>query len=129
MPSETVRIEKVAEHCWVLTPLGEHDLATQPSLRTQIDPALRFGSRIVVDLSQAEFIDSTVIGALVHGRNHATQRGDDEFLVVAPPGSFTEKVLALAGIADAIPIYPTRDAALAATLPSGAQALGGAPPV
>lgn len=44
---------------------GEHDLATQPELHDLLDSLIRENDLVVVDLSDAQFIDSSVLRNLV----------------------------------------------------------------
>jgi anti-anti-sigma factor len=66
--------EVVVEHdrdVWILSLRGEHDLATTPNLRDELERALGGDSRVVVDLSEVEFIDCTVLASLAHGYDRA----------------------------------------------------------
>jgi hypothetical protein len=65
VPLPSVTIEPLAEAVWVVSLVGEHDLATAPEVRQAIDQAAAEGGRVVIDLTQATFIDSTIIGAIV----------------------------------------------------------------
>ena len=94
---------------WLITPHGEHDISTQPLLRRQLDRVREAGGPIVVDLSRAEFIDSTVIGALVL----AWQEGGGDFALVAPTHYEGTRLVELIGIGSVIPVHPTRGAAIA----------------
>jgi anti-anti-sigma factor len=60
----------------VLVLRGEHDPSTQPQLQAAIDRAIAGGMSVVVDLSAVEFIDSTVLSAILNGHTRATN-GDD----------------------------------------------------
>ena len=93
---------------------GEHDLSTDPSLKDALQDAFGRGSKVVVDLSEVEFIDSTVLRALAYGRNEAVEHAEHELVVVAPNGSFVSRVLRLTGIDAMIGVYETRADALAA---------------
>jgi len=43
---------------------GEHDIATAPSVETEVDVAVAAGRVVMVDLSEASFIDSSIVGVL-----------------------------------------------------------------
>jgi hypothetical protein len=45
---------------------GEHDLSTVPALRTALDTVITTSPNVIVDLSEATFIDSSTVGALIH---------------------------------------------------------------
>jgi len=101
-------------HLWVLAVRGEHDLSTRPSLRDELDNVFDAGSRCIVDLTDAEFIDSTVLSALVHSHARAAQKDDDALAIVAPPSGVALRLLTLARLDRTIPVYATRAEALAA---------------
>jgi anti-anti-sigma factor len=97
----------------VLVLQGDHDLSTTPHVVQQLDEALSAHARLVVDLSDVRFMDSAVLNALLTARESALARQDGSFAVVAPPGSFPSRVLALV-VGTLIPTYPNRAAAVAA---------------
>ena len=53
---------------------GDFDLANAPALEDQIDRALERGKHLILDLSEATFIDSSVIHILVRGSKAAGGR-------------------------------------------------------
>jgi anti-sigma B factor antagonist len=50
---------------------GEFDLANTPALVEQIEQAIQDDKHLIIDLSDATFIDSTMINALFHAANAA----------------------------------------------------------
>jgi len=94
---------------WLVTAVGEHDLAVSPSIGDTLDDLeRRFGTRIVVDLTPAEFIDSTVIAALArHSHRH------DRVIVVVPPDSFARRLFRLFHLEDQLELAENVDHALA----------------
>ena len=99
---------------WVLTLHGEHDMSTDPSLGDALRQAFGGGSKVVVDLSHVEFIDSSVLRALAYGRKEAVEHAEHEIAVVAPNGGLASRLLRLTGIDRMIPVYETRADAVAA---------------
>jgi anti-anti-sigma factor len=97
---------------WVLTLYGEHDVATQPTLREQLELVGEAGGAVLVDLSHARFIDSTVISSLARYRQQA--RDPARFGLVAPARYQGSHLIEVIGIGTVIPVYPTRDRAIAA---------------
>jgi anti-sigma B factor antagonist len=71
----------------VLTPVGEIDVWTAPTLRQSLRD-LQTGSRprVVVDLTAVPFIDSTGIGVLVGALRRTRDMGGDFALVVVAKG-------------------------------------------
>jgi anti-anti-sigma factor len=96
----------------ILSLFGEHDMSTEPRLRAEIERLFASGSRIVVDLTDAEFIDSTVVNALVAGHERAEANPAHAIAVVAAHGTMPEGVLALVGASTVVPMFPTRAAAV-----------------
>jgi anti-anti-sigma factor len=99
---------------WVVTLRGEHDLSTEPSLGDVLKQAFGGGSKVVVDLSQVEFIDSTVLRALAYGRQEAVEHAEHEIVIVAPTDTFASRVLRVTGIDKVIRVFVTRADAIAA---------------
>lgn len=104
---------------WLLSLHGEHDIATQPSLREQLGHVRAAGGPIVVNLSEASFVDSTIVGALLECAD-----GGSEVAVVAPPGSAARRLADLVRLADALPVHDDLTAAIdAARMGGGADRL------
>lgn len=98
---------------WVLTLHGDHDFSTQPGLREQLQLVTDAGGPIVVDLSCATFLDSTVIGAIALASTRDGRAGA-ALNVVAPVNYVGTRMVELVGIGSAVPVYPTRAEAVAA---------------
>lgn len=92
---------------WLVTAEGEHDLSVSPSLGDALDDLeRRVGTTIIVDLTPAEFIDSTVIQSL---SRHADRH--DRLVVVVPPDSFARRLFDLVRLDDQVEVYETIHAA------------------
>jgi anti-anti-sigma factor len=120
----TLEIE-TAPGVMLLVLRGEHDLSTQPRLRATIDEAIAAGMSIVIDLSEVEFIDSTVLAAILHGQRRATDGdGDREqgLAVVASPGArFVARMLSLVHIEDHVAVHLSRDSAVVSLQRAGGR--------
>jgi anti-sigma B factor antagonist len=78
---------------------GELDLAVAGSLEKELEQALSsMATRIVVDLHDLEFIDSTGLGVLVSAHRRATDSGL-EFGIVNP-SSQVSRLLQLTGLTE-----------------------------
>ena len=84
---------------------GEHDLASADKIRGAL--ALIDGS-VLVDLSECQFIDSTVIGVLLEDRRERSARGQLLDLVVPPSNGRITRILGVAGLAPLLSIVPER---------------------
>ena len=99
----------------VLVLRGEHDLSTAPDVRVHVEEAVGSGGDVIVDLSDAGFIDSSILGVLVAGYRSVTGAGQSRrFAVVAVPGTSVTRLFDLVSVSDVIPIYPSRAEALSA---------------
>jgi anti-sigma B factor antagonist len=96
----------------VLSVGGEIDVYTAPQLRRQlVDLADEGRSRIVVDMEQVDFLDSTGLGVLVGGLKRAKAGGGSLRLVCAQPKIL--KIFRITGLEKVFSIHPTVDEALA----------------
>jgi anti-sigma B factor antagonist len=98
----------------VITFSGEHDLNTVPALKSRLDNAIEHGGLVVVDLSGATFIDSSILGAVLDARREAAER-DVGFEIALSNGAHSvERVLEVTGLRSALPVHSSRDDALQA---------------
>jgi anti-sigma B factor antagonist len=98
----------------VITFSGEHDLNTAPALRRRLGQALQQGDPVIVDLSGAAFVDSSILGAVLDGRREAAERGVGFAVTLSSGSSPVERVLEVTGLRTALPVHSSRDEALQA---------------
>jgi anti-sigma B factor antagonist len=99
---------------------GELDLYVERDLRDALAAADGLGLHtVVVDLSGASFMDSTICGILVGEAKR--RRSSDGDLVLVSNGTRTSRVLEVAGIDRVIRMFPTLHAALEEMLLEPAQ--------
>src|ERR687898_1782694 len=75
MEANAIVLDDTAGDVIVVVVEGEHDIYTAPTLRERLDEALSRGGGIVVDLTTATFLDSSVLGALLDARRRALEGG------------------------------------------------------
>ena len=75
MDANPIVLDDTAGDVVVVVVEGEHDIYTAPTLRERLDEALGRGGGIVVDLTAATFVDSSVLGALLDARRRAIEAG------------------------------------------------------
>ena len=92
---------------------GEHDLFSADSLQQTFDDSLADSDHLIVDLSGAEFIDSTIVGVLVQAKKKADER-ERKFTVVLGTAPAVERILDVTGVLALFDVVPTVDRALAA---------------
>ena len=100
----------------VLTLRGEIDVYTAPQLRqTIVDLVDRGATKLVVDMAQVDFLDSTGLGVLVDGLKR-TQSHDGSLSIVATQNKIL-KIFDITGLNKAFAIFGTVDDAVGATTP------------
>ena len=92
---------------------GEHDLYSGEELRQSLEESLARCDHLIVDLSAAEFIDSTVVAVLIQTMKSATEL-DRKFNVVLGTASAVERILEVTGVLPLLGVVPTVERALAA---------------
>jgi anti-sigma B factor antagonist len=103
--------ERTDETTPVLSVRGEIDVSTAPELRDRLLSVAAEGySKVVVDLSQVSFLDSTALGVLVSGLKRFRAAGGDLLLVVT--GRSVSKVLEITGLVEVFSIFESVEEAL-----------------
>ena len=82
---------------------GELDIADAVSLAAALVAVAARDLEIIVDLAGLEFIDSSGVAALAHGRKHARHAGGD--LVLAAPQQQVLRVLTLTRLIEVFPVH------------------------
>jgi stage II sporulation protein AA (anti-sigma F factor antagonist) len=95
----------------VLTPAGEIDHHTGDQLRHALDVTGTARPRIVIDMRQVTFMDSSGINILIAAYQNVTAAGGR--LRLAAPTDPVQRVLQLVGVDAIIKCHPTLDEALA----------------
>jgi len=95
--------------------VGEHDTYSAGRLEGELTVLLDEGRHVVVDLREAEFIDSSTLGVLLNASRDAEHAGLGFTLVLASR-TYTQvnQLLDLTGHGSAFAIYDNRDNALSA---------------
>jgi anti-anti-sigma factor len=75
MTDPEIAVEWVDVQAAVVRLIGEHDMTTAPQLRQQLQSLSEQAAAIVLELSDAEFIDSSVIHALTEADQLLRERG------------------------------------------------------
>lgn len=109
-----VRSEPGGDGIGIVSLEGEHDLGSLPRVRDAFESVANEGKALVVDLSDATFVDSSILGAVLEARRHAVEA--DRGFAVACQGAAepVTRVLEVTGLAQELPVHPTREAALEA---------------
>ena len=95
----------------VLRPSGRLNMVAAPAMKGSIDKTVNDGfSKLVVDLSETSFMDSSGLGALIGGLKAARQAGGDLRLAAAPEQVMT--VLRLTNLDRVLRCHRTVDEAV-----------------
>jgi anti-sigma B factor antagonist len=94
---------------------GELDLGTAPELEGPLEQAIGAAEPLLIDLSECEFIDSTGIAMIVRAwQQLGDSSSDPGHVVICSENEQVRRVLEITGVESSIPIYASRDEALAA---------------
>jgi anti-sigma B factor antagonist len=88
---------------------GELDLATCASFEGALGPA-EAGGRLVIDLTECTFLDSSAVRLLVGAVRDADESGGKVSLVASDPGIL--RVLEIAAVDTMLPVHESLDSAL-----------------
>jgi anti-anti-sigma factor len=102
--------EESADGTWTVAARGDLDLRTAPDLCLRL--GAHRGSRVVADLSDVRFCDSSGLRAVV-GEARETQILGGSMLVVAPEGGAVRRLLELTGLTEMLSVSGDRERALA----------------
>lgn len=83
---------------------GDLDVYTAPQLKETLAGAMSGGERLVLDLSQVHFIDSTALGVLVSALRQSQMESGDFRLVLDDP--YLLKIFRITGFDGMFPIFP-----------------------
>ena len=114
MPPEfSLKQEPIDDDRHIVAVTGEIDLFTAPELKQKLTDAIEGGkSRIVVDLTETSFLDSTALGVLIGAVKRLRTR--DGALVIVNVDQNIAKTFEITGLDQIFTILGTRDEAVAA---------------
>jgi anti-sigma B factor antagonist len=96
----------------VVAVAGELDMATAPQLQHEVAVLLEAGqTRLVFDLANVSFCDSTGLSVFVRARNRSETAGGEVRL--AAPQRSVRRILEVSGLVEVLRTYPTVGDALA----------------
>jgi anti-sigma B factor antagonist len=107
-----VNVDQLGGSRWVVELVGEHDLTTVGGLRERLDAIFATGTCVVVDLSAATFIDSSILSELVRAQRRVERDPGEQLAVVAPGGGFVARLFDQVGFEALLSVFQTRADAL-----------------
>lgn len=106
----TFTTEKISPDIIIVRGAGKLNMVSAPELRAVVVDAISHGGiRVVVDLSDIDFMDSSGLGALVGCLKSARQAGGD--LRIAAPSAQVSMVLRLSNLDRVLASFDSAEAA------------------
>jgi anti-anti-sigma factor len=106
-----LRTSRIADTVEVVDVIGEIDMATAPSLTTAIGSIQDGIRRVVVNLTEATFLDSSALNALVNCQRDLHQRGI-AFWVVSPLDRNVRRVFEITNLIESLSVVECLNDAL-----------------
>ncbi len=106
-----VQILRPARSKVVVELRGEHDLESKYAMRALLSELIEMNDLVVVDLSEAEFIDSSIIQNLADANRLARDRGS-HFRIQHNTAAIVEKALEISGMFELLDCVSNREDAL-----------------
>lgn len=112
LAQQEFRIERPSPDATVVVLTGEHDVATAADLQRLLESLLSENDLLVLDLSEVEFLDSSVLNSMVEiDRTAATS--DCTFVVQVGTEAVVHRVLEITDVLRLLTCERTRERALA----------------
>jgi anti-sigma B factor antagonist len=103
--------ESSGQEVQVVAVRGEHDLNTAPGLRARLEELIESGGPVLVDLSPASFVDSSILGVILDARRLSQEAGVG-FAVASDDGAAAVgRVLEITGLRTELPVHESLQAA------------------
>jgi len=113
--TRAIEIDRSEDGTVIVVLRGEHESFTAPKLEQELDAVIADGLSVVVDLSEATFLDSSVVSVLLRAREELQERGQKLFLVLDDTtGWAVRRLLEVTGLANVFAVAPSRDVAVGA---------------
>ena len=97
-----IRPAKIPDFAAVVSLRGEHDMATAPEI---VKTITSIAGNVLVDLSACDFVDSSMISALLTGSQDLEREGHRLELLVPPDNAVVAHTLERVGLREVIVIH------------------------
>jgi anti-sigma B factor antagonist len=120
MDARTIAVDDSHGDVRIVVVRGEHDIYTAPALRDRLDEALGAeggpaNGGVVVDISGATFLDSSILGALLEARRQALERRLGYVVCLGDqPEPGVQRILEITGLVPVFPVVRSQEEALVA---------------
>ena len=123
MDARTITLDDSHGDVLVVCVSGEQDIYTAPALRERLEQGLAATTGLVVDLSAATFLDSSILGALLEARRQALERTIGYVVSLGEsPEPGVQRILEITGLVPVFPVVKSREEALEAARSAPADA-------
>jgi anti-anti-sigma factor len=95
----------------VVAIVGEIDMATAPEVSRAIDSGNSDAARVVIDLSEVTFLDSSALNAFVQSQQELARR-DIAFRIVSPADQAVRNVFEITRLTEPLSVVDSLDEAL-----------------
>jgi anti-sigma B factor antagonist len=111
---DDVNLEAAGSAVAILVVGGEVDYEVSPQLKARMMRAIKSGSRrLILDLTDVTFIDSTAIGVLAGAIERLDESGGGSLSVVCTHEKVMQ-IFEITGLDNVVTVHPSREDALAA---------------
>ena len=111
---DEVQVEDAGEDLAILVVGGEVDFEVSPQLKARMMRTIKAGRRrLVLDLSDVTFIDSTAIGVIAGAVEKLDEAGGGSLAIVCTHEKVMQ-IFEITGLDSVITVHPSREEALAA---------------
>jgi stage II sporulation protein AA (anti-sigma F factor antagonist) len=107
----SVGVERAQPRKVIVSLEGEHDIANKKETESLLTTLFADNELVVVDLSRATFIDSSIINVLYRADQAAREQGCS-FRLLMGTEPIVERALQISGVLDQIPCASSREEAL-----------------
>jgi len=129
MDARTISLDDTHGDVLIVVVRGEHDIYTAPTLRDRLEQALgttegaASPTGVIVDLSGATFLDSSILGALLEARRQALEHGIGYVVCLdGDPEPGVQRILEITGLVPVFPVVRSLEEALEAARAAPADA-------
>ena len=113
-------LERMNSGLAVLIISGEHDLGTAPNLRRRLGDLVEEEDGLIIDLSPATFVDSSILGVILDGKRRAEEAHVGYAVVHSSGANAVGRVLDVTGLRTELPVHAERaEASSAIAIGSG----------
>jgi anti-anti-sigma factor len=108
---QDVSVQQPRDGAAVVVFSGEHDVATAEAVAATLESLVEQNQLVVADFSEAEFVDSSTLHALVKTARSAQERGA-RFRVQLGTAAIVERAFQVSGVLEVLDCVPAREEAL-----------------